>query len=147
MSLDRPPHDEMTRPLELPEGEFRTLAERVTDAASDFLATLDNRRTLPATSAAQTTAALDGPLGEEGVGVAVLDDLTAITTQSRAVTGRLFPYVVGSGEPVAALGDLYASVLNQNVAAWRSAPAAVTVERTVVHWLAEAIGCVEFRAA
>ena len=49
--------------------------------------------------------------------------------------------MLGSGEPVAAIGDLYASVLNQNVTAWRSAPAAVTVERTVLRWVAEAIGC------
>jgi aromatic-L-amino-acid decarboxylase len=53
-------------------------------------------------------------------------------------------YVLGSGEPVAAVGDLYASVLNQNVTAWRSAPAAVTVERTALRWLAEAIGCEGF---
>ncbi|MGH2929755.1 MAG: pyridoxal phosphate-dependent decarboxylase family protein [Solirubrobacteraceae bacterium] len=42
------------------------------------------------------------------------------------------------------MGDLYASVLNQNVTAWRSGPAAVTVERTVVRWLAELIGCEGF---
>jgi aromatic-L-amino-acid/L-tryptophan decarboxylase len=53
-------------------------------------------------------------------------------------------YVLGSGEPVAAIGDLHASVLNQNVTAWRSAPAAVTVERTALRWLAEAIGCEGF---
>jgi glutamate/tyrosine decarboxylase-like PLP-dependent enzyme len=35
-------------------------------------------------------------------------------------------------------------VLNQNVTAWRSAPAAVTIERTVIAWLAEAIGCEGF---
>jgi glutamate/tyrosine decarboxylase-like PLP-dependent enzyme len=35
-------------------------------------------------------------------------------------------------------------VLNQNVTAWRSAPAAVTIERVVVRWLAEAIGCPRF---
>jgi glutamate/tyrosine decarboxylase-like PLP-dependent enzyme len=39
------------------------------------------------------------------------------------------------------VGDLVASVLNQNVTAWRSGPAAVTIERTVVRWLAESIGC------
>jgi len=49
--------------------------------------------------------------------------------------------VQGSAEPVAALGDFVASVLNQNMTAWRSAPAGVTIERTVVRWLAEAIGC------
>ena len=49
-------------------------------------------------------------------------------------------YLPGSGEPAAAIGDLHAPVLNQNVTAWRSAPAAVTVERTVLRWLAEVIG-------
>ena len=35
-------------------------------------------------------------------------------------------------------------MLNQNVTAWRSAPAAVTIERVVVRWLAEAVGCPGF---
>jgi aromatic-L-amino-acid decarboxylase len=35
-------------------------------------------------------------------------------------------------------------VLNQNVTAWRSGPAAVTIEQTVARWLAEAIGCSGF---
>jgi glutamate/tyrosine decarboxylase-like PLP-dependent enzyme len=52
--------------------------------------------------------------------------------------------VLGSGEPVAAAADLLASVLNQNLTAWRSSPAAVTIERTVVEWLARAIGCAGF---
>jgi aromatic-L-amino-acid/L-tryptophan decarboxylase len=42
------------------------------------------------------------------------------------------------------LADFYASVLNQNVTAWRSAPAAVTIERAVIRGLAEAIGCEGF---
>jgi hypothetical protein len=50
---------------------------------------------------------------------------------SRAPSARFFGYVLGPGEPVAALADLLASVLNQNVTAWRSAPAAVTIERQV----------------
>ena len=35
-------------------------------------------------------------------------------------------------------------MLNQNASTWRSAPAAVTIERTVVGWLAQAIGCEDF---
>ncbi len=50
----------------------------------------------------------------------------------------------GPGEPVAALGDLFASILNQNMTAWRSSPSGVTIERTVVRWLAEAVGCPGF---
>ena len=52
--------------------------------------------------------------------------------------------MLGSGEPIAAAADLLASVLNQNVTAWRSSPSAVTIERVVVGWLAEAIGCKGF---
>ena len=40
-----------------------------------------------------------------------------------------------------ALGEFAASVLHQNAAAWRSAPAAITIERTVIRWLANAVGC------
>jgi glutamate/tyrosine decarboxylase-like PLP-dependent enzyme len=52
--------------------------------------------------------------------------------------------VLGSAEPVAVAADLLASALNQNVTAWRSSPAAVAIEKTVVSWLAEAIGCRNF---
>jgi aromatic-L-amino-acid decarboxylase len=131
-------------PLELSADEFRRLAQRVTEVATDFLAGLDSRHTVSATSALNTAAAFDLPLPDEGIGEAILSDLELIAKHVRAPTGRRFPYVIGSGEPVGALGDLYASVLNQNVTAWRSAPAAVTIERTVVGWLAEAIGCAGF---
>ncbi len=66
---------------------------------------------------------------------------------SRAGGPRFFGYVLGSGEPVAAAADLLASVLNQTVTAWRSSPSAVTLERVVVGWLAEAIGCAGFRGS
>jgi glutamate/tyrosine decarboxylase-like PLP-dependent enzyme len=57
----------------------------------------------------------------------------------------LFGYVQGSAEPIAALGDLVASILTQNLTAWRSSPAGVTIEHTVVRWLAEAVGsCHDF---
>jgi aromatic-L-amino-acid/L-tryptophan decarboxylase len=130
--------------LQLPPSEFRRLAERFGEVAADFLAGLDSRETVSATSGADTATAFDLPLPEEGIGEAILGDLELIAKHVRAPTGRSFPYVIGSGEPIGALGDFYASVLNQNVTAWRSAPAAVTIERTVVGWLAEAIGCEGF---
>src|SRR5206468_6049837 len=110
----------------------------------DFLAGLDSRRTVSVTSAPDTTAAFNVPLPEDGIGEAILGDLEQIAEHVRAPTGRRFPYVLGSGEPIGALGDFYASVLNQNVTAWRSSPAAVTIERTVVRWIADAIGCSGF---
>ena len=109
-----------------------------------MLAELPRARAFPETSGAEVSAAFDAPLPEEGLGPAALDDLSRVVALSRPPGPRFFGYVLGSGEPVAALADLLASVLNQNVTAWRSAPAAVTIERVVVRWLAEAIGCPGF---
>ena len=131
-------------PLELSPEEFRILGGRVTEVAADFIASLDDRQTVSTTSASDTTETFDLPLPEEGIGDAILDDLSAIAEHVRAPTGRRFPYVLGSGEPIAALADFYASVINQNATAWRSAPSAVTVERAVIRGLAEAIGCEGF---
>jgi glutamate/tyrosine decarboxylase-like PLP-dependent enzyme len=130
--------------LELSQEEFGSLADRITEVATDFVASLESRQTVSTTSASDTTGAFDLPLPEEGIGEAIIDDLNEIARHVRAPTGRRFPYVLGSGEPIAALADLYASVINQDATAWRSAPAAVTVERAVVRGLAEAIGCEGF---
>jgi aromatic-L-amino-acid decarboxylase len=130
--------------LQLSPEQFRKLADRVAAAATEFLATLDHRPIFPPTSGPHTAELFEGPAPEDGMGEAAFDALAAITEHARAGNGRLFAYVVGSGEPVGALGDLYASVLNQNVTAWRSAPAAVRIERTVVDWLAQAVGCGSF---
>src|SRR5438105_12828011 len=127
--------------LHLPNAEFRSLAARVTDLAADLLAGLDELRAFPAVRGEQVARAFEAPLPEEGLRAGALDALAEVLAMSRAPTGRFFGYVLGSGEPVAALADLLASVLNQNVTAWRSAPAAVTIERQVVRWVAQALGC------
>jgi aromatic-L-amino-acid/L-tryptophan decarboxylase len=131
-------------PLQLSPEEFRELADRVADAVTELLATLDRRPVFPPTSGSRTTGVFERPAPEDGMGEAAFDGLAEIADHARAGNGRFFGYVVGSGEPVGALADLYASVLNQNVTAWRSAPAAVAVERTVVGWLADAVGCPGF---
>src|SRR6266536_2163610 len=131
-------------PLELSPEDFDLLADRVCRAASDYLTGLDRRPSVAATSGTATAEVFEGPLPEQGAGRAAFDDLARVADHSRPGNARFFGYVLGSGEPVAAIGDLYASVLNQNVTAWRSAPAAVTIERTVLRWLAEAAGCQGF---
>jgi len=78
------------------------------------------------------------------MGDQAFDALRGVIAHSRAQNGRFFGYVQGPGEPIAALGDLVASILTQNITAWRSSPAGVTIERTVVSWLAEAVGCHDF---
>jgi len=130
--------------LHLSDSEFRALAARMTELSAALLAGLEGARAFPDVSAAQTAAAFRTPLPEDGLKAAALDALGDVVAMSRAPTPRFYGYVLGSGEPVAALADLLASVLNQNVTAWRSAPAAVTIERHVVASLAAALGCPGF---
>src|SRR4029079_1832608 len=53
---------------------------------------------------------------------------------------RMFGYVQAPGTAIAAIADLLASTLNANLTAWRSAPAAVEVERLTIDWIKEVIG-------
>jgi len=106
---------------------------------------IDNQPISPATDGAETLRLFHTGMPEQGIGEEALNRLPDVMRLSRAQNGRFFGYVLGSGEPVAAAGDLLASVLNQNVTAWRSGPAPVMIEQTAVGWLAQAIGCPEFR--
>jgi aromatic-L-amino-acid/L-tryptophan decarboxylase len=127
--------------LEIDVAEFRRLAGRVTELAADYLASLPTRPAFPDVSADDVGRLFSTSAPETGEGPGALDSLPLIADCSRPTGPRFFAYVLGSGEPVAAIADLFASVLNQSVTAWRSGPAAVTIERTVVGWLAQAIGC------
>jgi aromatic-L-amino-acid/L-tryptophan decarboxylase len=129
------------KPLELSDDEFRSLAGEVVALSAEYLSTLNARSSFPRTSGAEAERmfALDAP--EHGMGAQALAGLRDVMERGRAQNGRFFGYVQGPGEPVAALGDLFASILNQNMTAWRSSPSGVTIERTVVRWLAEAVGC------
>jgi len=132
-------------PLEISSDEFRRLVERATQSSADYLETLDQRPIFPATSGEETQRLFHASLPEQGLGADALNELAEVARLSRAQNARFFGYVLGSGEPVAAVADLLASVLNQNVTAWRSGPAAVAIEQTVVGWLSQAIGCPGFR--
>ena len=131
--------------LKISGAEFRRLAEQVVEHCAEHIDSLDECKAWPVGSTGTSVVEVfDRPLPEKGIGAAVLDDFREVAKRSRPSSSRFFGYVFGSGENVAGVGDLMASVLNQNVTAWRSGPAAVTIERTVVRWLAEAIGCVGF---
>jgi glutamate/tyrosine decarboxylase-like PLP-dependent enzyme len=129
------------KPLNVTDAEFRRLAAQVVELTAEFLASLDTQPSFPETSGALCDQLLSGEMPQRGMGSEALAALRAVMENSRAQNGRFFGYVQGPGEPVAALGDLFASVLNQNMTAWRSSPGGITVERTVVRWLAEAVGC------
>jgi len=130
--------------LEISNQELSRLADEALGLAKTYWASLDERPAYPSTSGYQTTELFARPWAEQGRGREVLQDFNLIAQHARPGTGRFFGYVLGSGEPVGALGELLAAVLNQNVTSWRSAPAAATIELAVIGWLAEAVGCAGF---
>lgn len=135
----------MTRSLALPDGAFRALARELAEFASDYLEQLPQLPSYPPEVTGEKTEGLfscDVPVN--GMGAAAFSDLSAIFENSRPASPRFFGYVFGSGEPIGMLGTFAATVLHQNATAWRSGPAAITIERTVVRWLADAIGCPGF---
>lgn len=127
--------------LDISDAQFRALAARVLSLTADYYGQLPSARAYPLVSGPEVFEAFNEPLPQEGLQAAALDALGTVMELSRAPSARFFGYVLGSGEPVAALADLLASVLNQNVTAWRSAPAAVTIERQVLQWIAQALDC------
>jgi aromatic-L-amino-acid decarboxylase len=131
-------------PLDVSSDDFRSLAARVTDLCAGFLAGLDERAIFPDTSGVEVERLFSTDLPRAGMGAEAFAALDDVAAHCRAQNGRFFGYVQGPGEPVAALGDLVASVLNQNMTAWRSSPSGVTIEKTTVRWLAEAVGCQGF---
>jgi hypothetical protein len=84
-------------PLQLSPEELRRLADRVSDAATDFLAALEGSPIFPPTSGPGTAAVFERPAAEEGMGEAAFDGLAAVAEHARAGNGRLFAHVVGSG--------------------------------------------------
>src|SRR4051812_18562694 len=131
-------------PLEIAPQELRNLLEQAADAAAGYWESLPDRPVHPNTSAKQLEKLFSADVPESGLGAEAFKDFDNLFDNSRAGNGRFFGYVLGSGEPVGAIADLLASALNQNVTAWRSSPAAVTIEKIVISWSAAAIGCAGF---
>ena len=132
------------KPLELSPEHFGALAADMVALSVQYLSALDARPIFPTTTGTETERLFAGEAPEHGMGDRAFDALREVIAHSRAQNGRFFGYVQGPGEPIAALGDFVASILTQNITAWRSSPAGVTIERTVVRWLAEAVGCHDF---
>ena len=131
-------------PLDLSAEEFLRLSDRIAQLAADYLRGLDGAPIQPRLTGAQLIELLGADAPERGRGDAVVELLRGVLDGSRVQNGRFLGYVMGSGESAGAAADLLASVLNQNLTGWRSSPSGVTVERTVVRWLAAAIGCEGF---
>ena len=131
-------------PLDISTAQFHRLADQIATLAAQYLDELDARRIMPDIGGDDLARLFRSDLPERGMGEEALRDLQQVVRNSRAQNGRFFGYVLGSGESVGAATEILTSVLNQNGTAWRSGPACATIEKIVVGWLAQAIGCTGF---
>src|SRR3954451_1467208 len=101
--------------LETSPQDLRPLLQRASGMAADYWESLPQRPSYPVTSGAKLKQLFEQPIPERGRAAAAFDDFAAIADNIRPGNGRFFGYVLGSGEPVAAIADLLASALNQNL--------------------------------
>jgi glutamate/tyrosine decarboxylase-like PLP-dependent enzyme len=130
--------------LDISPEEFCRLSQSILDIAAGYLGCMGGRKIPPEGSGVEIERALDSQLPEIGLPEEAIESLRHVVRHSRAQNAGFFGHVMGSGEVTAAAADLLCSVLNQNVTSWRSSPAGTAIERTVVRWLAEALGCPQF---
>jgi aromatic-L-amino-acid/L-tryptophan decarboxylase len=123
--------------LDLAEDELAALLAGVTAlAAGEVEAARDGAVFAEPPSADRVRALVDGPLPQDGE---PLDELlhvcAGVLRAGRRTNPAFFGYVQSPPSPVGIAADLLASAADQNVTAWRSAPAATELERLVVRWL------------
>ena len=123
--------------------QIRSWANAAVELIADYLSTIRDRPVYPSTSSRQIRERLDSSLPEEP---ANFDELlhtfrnTLIELSRHNGHPRMFGYVQAPGTAIAAIADLLASALNANLTAWRSAPAAVEIERLTINWIKQIIG-------
>ena len=129
--------------LDLPVEDFRQLGGDVMELAARWLAGEPSSPVLERGQGHALAALFAEPPPEQGIDDArLLAELQTNVLRYSRHNGhpRQWAHVCASPDPVGALADLLVSILNQNVTAWRSAPAAVTVERQVLRWLDALVG-------
>jgi aromatic-L-amino-acid/L-tryptophan decarboxylase len=124
--------------------EIRRWGNAAVEAMADYLGSIRERRVYPRTTARQIREKLDNTLpyeGEEFERLLGAFREVIVPLSRHNAHPRMFGYVQSPGTAVAAIADLLASVLNANLTAWRSAPAAVELERLTIDWIKEILGC------
>src|SRR6266480_3303701 len=132
-----------TRSLDPSPEQIRSWANAAVELMAEYLGTLRDRRVYPSTSSRRIREQLDSSLPREPT---TFDELVGtfrnILIELSRHNGhpRMFGYVQAPGTAIAAIADLLASTLNANLTAWRSAPAAVELERLTIDWIKQIIG-------
>lgn len=142
-SLDQAPAPADWFDADLPLDEFRRLGYRVIDMIADYYASVRDVSVFPARSFTQVEATFREPVPSAGQDPNdILDEWPekVLPNVTHLGSPRYFGFVNGSGSMMAVLAEALAASVNQNVGAWKPAPAATEIERRTISWLAELIG-------
>lgn len=123
--------------------QIREMGAAALELVARYYGSLRDVPVYPRTSAKALDELLAEPLPEEGRDFsALLDVFRDVILPHNRHNGhpRCFGYVISPGTAVATFADLLASALNANLTAWRSAPAAVQLERVTIDWIRQALG-------
>src|SRR5207244_2443192 len=123
--------------------QIRSWANAAVELMAEYLGRIRDRRVYPSTSSRQIRERLESKLPDEPTTFGELLHTfrdTLIELSRHNGHPRMFGYVQAPGTAIAALADLLASTLNANLTAWRSAPAAVEIERLTIDWIKQIIG-------
>ena len=135
--------DEPSSSLDPAADEIRRWGNAAIEAMASYLDSIRDRRVYPNTTARQIREKLDRALPNEGVAfdrlLETFNDVIVATSRHNGHP-RMFGYVQAPGTAIAAIADLLASTLNANLTAWRSAPAAVEIERLTIDWIKQILG-------
>jgi aromatic-L-amino-acid decarboxylase len=123
--------------------EIRDWGQSVTKLVADYLGGIRDRQVYRKMSSGEIRGQLDAALPTKPAG---FDELlkvfreTVLPFSRHSAHPRMFGYVQSPGTPIAAFADLLASTLNENLTAWRSAPAPVEIERLTIDWIRQILG-------
>ncbi len=130
-------------PLDPSAEEIRRWGNAAVEAMAEYLSSIRDRRVYPQTTAREIREKLERNLPESGIDFErLLETFRDVIVPLSRHNGhpRMFGYVQAPGTALAALADLLASTLNANLTAWRSAPAAVEIERLTIDWIKQIVG-------
>src|SRR5436309_7780581 len=123
--------------------QIRDWGNSVIQLMADYLGNLSDRRVYRHMSSREIRDGLDSALPTKGIdfdGLLKVFRETIVPFSRQNAHPRMFGYVQSPGTPLAAFGDLLASVLNANLTVWRSAPAPVELERLTIDWIRQILG-------
>jgi len=132
-----------TASLELTAEERQQLGNQALQFVLKYFQEFSETPVHPQVDPSEFRRRLNIPLPIEGEsGAKVIDDCANLIAPLGRSSGhpRMFGYVASSGTFIGAVGDFIASILNQNVTSWRSAPGPTEIEHVVINWTKQILG-------